>query len=215
VAWRAVRLVGSYELSLGVSSLLHDVAPKRFTESFRNTSATCCARCGRCSEACTPRTCNMCNTLDSRRRRTYPTATWTFRRIGHYARFAPRENELLVWLTRASRAVERGPSAEDLRNRAACRSATRSLPVSAVDGDRSGGRHAPDPTRRPAGHAARLPTIPTSEQCDDERPKASAVNDAAVAAYGLSVQAGNPLSERRGVPISNYSPSTSHPSKPG
>jgi hypothetical protein len=68
--WPAVALVGSYELSLGVSSLLHDVALKRFTESFCNTSGTCGACCRRCSEACPPRTCNMCNTLGSRRRRT-------------------------------------------------------------------------------------------------------------------------------------------------
>jgi hypothetical protein len=39
--------------------------------------------------------------------------------------------------------------------------------------------------------------MPTSGQRDDEVPEASAANDAAVAAYRLSVQAGNPLSERR------------------
>ena len=107
--------------------------------------------------------------------------------------------ELLVWLIRTSRAVERGPSAEHLRDRAACRAALRSLPVSAVDGDRPGGseRHVSGPAWRPAGQAARLPTIPASEQPDDEVTKASTVNDAAVAAYRLSVQAGNPLSERR------------------
>ena len=107
--------------------------------------------------------------------------------------------ELLVWLIRTSGAVERGPSAEHLCNRAACRTAIRSLPVSAVDGDCSGGseRHASDLLRRPAGQAARLPAIPTNQQRDDEVPEASAVNDAAVAAYRLSVQAGNPLSERR------------------
>ena len=48
-----------------------------------------------------------------------------------------------------------------------------------------------------AGQAARLPTIPANGQRDDEVPGASTVNDAAVAAYRLSVQAGNPLSERR------------------
>jgi Protein of unknown function (DUF2637) len=107
--------------------------------------------------------------------------------------------ELLVWLIRTSGAVERGPSAEHLCNRAACRTAIRSLPVSAVDGDCSGGseRHASDLLRRPAGQAARLPAIPTNQQRDDEVPEASAVNDAAVAAYRLSVQASNPLSERR------------------
>jgi hypothetical protein len=103
--------------------------------------------------------------------------------------------ELLVWLIRTSGAVERGPSAEHPCNRAACRSAIHSLPISAVDGDCQ--RHASDPTRRPRGQAARLPAIPTNEQRDDEVPEASTVNDAAVAAYRLSVQAGNPLSERR------------------
>ncbi len=95
--------------------------------------------------------------------------------------------------------MERGPSAEHLCNRAACRTAIRSLPISAVDGGRPGGSegHASDPTRRPSGQAARLPAVPANEQRDDEVPEASAVTDAAVAAYRLSVQAGNPLSERR------------------
>ena len=107
--------------------------------------------------------------------------------------------ELLVWLIRTSGAVERGPSAEQLRNCAVCRAAIHSLPISAVDGDRPGGseRHASDPTRRPSGQGAKLPNIPANEQRDDEVPEASTVNDAAVAAYRLSVQAGNPLSERR------------------
>jgi Protein of unknown function (DUF2637) len=103
--------------------------------------------------------------------------------------------ELLVWLIRTSSAVERGPSAEQLCHRAACRTAMRSLPVSAVDGGSE--RHGSGPARRPAGQAARLPALPASGQRDDEVPEASAVNDAAVAAYRLSVQAGNPLSERR------------------
>jgi Protein of unknown function (DUF2637) len=106
--------------------------------------------------------------------------------------------ELLVWLIRTSGAVESGPSAEHLCHRAACRAAIRSLPVSAVDGDRPGGSEcrASGPAR-PAGQAARLPGSPAGEQWDDEVPDASTVNDAAVAAYRLSVQAGNPLSERR------------------
>ena len=107
--------------------------------------------------------------------------------------------ELLVWLIRSSGAVERGPSVEHPCNRAVCRTAIRCLPVSAVDGDRPDGseRHASDPTRRPAGQAARLAAIPASEQRHDEVPEGGSVNDAAVAAYRLSVQAGNPLSERR------------------
>ena len=45
--------------SPGVPSPLHDVAVKRFTESFCNTSAKCGARCRRCSEPCRrgPATC--------------------------------------------------------------------------------------------------------------------------------------------------------------
>jgi hypothetical protein len=107
--------------------------------------------------------------------------------------------QLLVWLIRTSGAVERGPSAEHLCHRAACRTAIRSLPIPVADGDRPGGsdRHGSDPARRPAGQAARLPAIPAGEQRDDEVPEAGTVNDAAVAAYRLSVRAGNPLSERR------------------
>ena len=39
--------------------------------------------------------------------------------------------------------------------------------------------------------------MPADGRRDDEALEASAVNDAGVAAYRLSVQAGNPLSERR------------------
>jgi hypothetical protein len=76
---------------------------------------------------------------------------------------------------------------------------SRYLPVSAADGGRPGGceRHGSDPARRPADQAARLPAIPINEQRDDEVSEGGSVDDAAVAAYRLSVQAGNPLSERR------------------
>ena len=147
-AWPAVSLVGSYELSLGISAMLHDVALKRFTESFCNTSATCGSRCRRCSEACPPRSCNMCNTLGSRRRRTYPTATCTFRRIARYARFAPRENELLVWLIRTSGAVERGPPPGHLGDAAARRTAARSAATAATGAGFPAGASAALQTRR-------------------------------------------------------------------
>ena len=106
--------------------------------------------------------------------------------------------ELLVWLVRTSGAVERRTSAEHLCNGAACRAAVPPLPTSAVDGERPGGsgRYMSDPSPRPAGQAGQS-AIPASARRDDEVPKASAINDAAVAAYRLSVQAGNPLSERR------------------
>ena len=48
------------------------------------------------------------------------------------------------------------------------------------------------PTGQPAGQAA----TPASAQHGDEVPGAGAGNGAAVAAYRLSVTAGNPLSER-------------------
>jgi len=54
-----------------------------------------------------------------------------------------------------------------------------------------------DPARRPTGQAAGQSPILAGAQAADEALEASAGNDAAVAAYRLSVQAGNPLSERR------------------
>jgi hypothetical protein len=47
------------------------------------------------------------------------------------------------------------------------------------------------------GSGRRDSPIPAGGQRDDEAREARAGNDAAVAAYRLSVQAGNPLSERR------------------
>ena len=46
-----------------------------------------------------------------------------------------------------------------------------------------------------AAQAAEPPVIPASGQRDQAVPEAGAVNDAAVAAYRLSAQAGNPFSE--------------------
>jgi hypothetical protein len=104
--------------------------------------------------------------------------------------------ELLVWLIRTSGPADRGPSPADLRNGAACRAARRPVPASAVDDERPGGseRGTSDPACWPAGRAV---GIPTGGQRDAEALEARAVNDAAVAAYRRSVQAGNPLSERR------------------
>jgi hypothetical protein len=107
--------------------------------------------------------------------------------------------ELLVWLIHASGAADRGPSAAPPGNSAACRAAARSVQASAADGERPAGseRGTPGPAWRPAGQAAGHSPIPAGGQRDDEVLEASAVNDAAVSAYRLSVQAGNPLSERR------------------
>ena len=107
--------------------------------------------------------------------------------------------ELLVWLIRTCGAADRGPSAAHLCTGAACRAATRPLLTSAVDGNRPGGdkRGTSGPAGRPAGQAGGQSPIPASGQRDDEALEASAGHDAAVAAYRRSVQAGNPLSERR------------------
>ena len=98
--------------------------------------------------------------------------------------------ELLVWLIRTSGAADLGPSAARPINSAACRAAARPVPASAADGERLAGseRGTPGPAWRPAGQAAGLSPIPAGGQRDDEVLEASAVNDAAVAAYRLSVR---------------------------
>ena len=107
--------------------------------------------------------------------------------------------ELLVWLIRISGTANRGPSAAHLSTGAACRTAARPVPAPAIDGERPRGceRGTSDPAWRPAGRAARQSPVPAGGQRDEEALEASAGNDAAVAAYRLIVQAGNPLSERR------------------
>jgi len=107
--------------------------------------------------------------------------------------------ELLVWLIRTCGSAARGPSAVHRCTGSACRAAVHPVPAPAVDGERPGGseRGTSDPAWRPAGQAAGQAPIPASGRRDDEVLEASADNDAAVAAYRLSVQAGNPLSERR------------------
>jgi len=62
---------------------------------------------------------------------------------------------------------------------------------------RGGERGTPGQRRQPAAQVAGPPAIPASGQRDQAVPEAGAVNDAAVAAYRLSTQAGNPLSERK------------------
>jgi hypothetical protein len=107
--------------------------------------------------------------------------------------------ELLAWLIRTCGAADRGPSAEHPCTGAACRAAARLLPASPVGGERPAGnqRGMSGLAWRPAGQGAGQSRIPASGQRDDEALEASADNDAAVAAYRLSVQAGSPLSERR------------------
>jgi hypothetical protein len=105
--------------------------------------------------------------------------------------------ELLVWLIRTSGAVERKPSAEHRCESTTCRATARSGP--AIDGGQHG-RGDCDlfaQVWQPTGQSAGQPTAPASAQHGDEVPGADADNCAAVAAYRLSVKAGNPLSERK------------------
>ncbi len=106
--------------------------------------------------------------------------------------------ELLVWLIRTSGSAARGPSAEHLRNGAACRAVVCPVPACTADGDRPAGNEhdTADSAWRPAGQPAGQRPFRAGGERDDVL-EASAVNDAAVAACRLSVQAGNPLSERR------------------
>ena len=107
--------------------------------------------------------------------------------------------ELLVWLIRTSGAPERQPPAEHRCGNTACRAAARSSSAAAIDreqhsqNDRSLSAQGWRPTDQPAGQ----PTTPASAQHGDGVPGADADNNAAVAAYRLSVKAGNPLSERK------------------
>jgi hypothetical protein len=101
--------------------------------------------------------------------------------------------ELLVWLIRTSGTGEHRPPGGHRCDAAACRAAARSATTAAADVGfpRRNEPDTPDQTRQPAA-----PAIPASGRRDQAVPEA-AVNDAAVAAYRLSTQAGNPLSERK------------------
>jgi Protein of unknown function (DUF2637) len=101
--------------------------------------------------------------------------------------------ELLVRLIRTSGTAHHRPPARHQCQAAACLAAARSATTAAAGAGfpRRSERDTPDQTRQPAA-----PAIPASGHRDQAVPEA-AVNDAAVAAYRLSAQAGNPLSERK------------------
>jgi Protein of unknown function (DUF2637) len=107
--------------------------------------------------------------------------------------------ELLVWLIRTSGSLERGPSAECRNENDACHAAASPVPVAVTDSVQhtQGNRNAHDQGHwledQPAGH----PVILTGMRHDTEIPEAAVDDDAAVVAYRLSVEAGNPLSERK------------------
>ena len=107
--------------------------------------------------------------------------------------------ELLVWLIRTSGTAEHRAPGGYLGGAVACCAAARSATTAATGAEvpRGGERDTPDQTRQPAAPAAGPPAIPASGQRDQAVPDGGAVDDAAVAAYRLSAQAGNPLSERK------------------
>jgi Protein of unknown function (DUF2637) len=106
--------------------------------------------------------------------------------------------ELLVWLIRTSGTAERRPPAGHLGDAAACRAAARSATTAATGTEfpRPGERDIPDQERQLAAQVAG-PSAISSGQRDQAVLEADAVDDAAVAAYRPSAQAGNPLSERK------------------
>jgi hypothetical protein len=108
--------------------------------------------------------------------------------------------ELLVWLIRTAGTIERGPSAQHVGDDAACHAQACSLPTPTADGEQRSQdeREAADQMRQSSSQPAALSAMmPFSAQCGDEVHNSDAVNDEAVAAYRLSVQAGSPLSERK------------------
>jgi hypothetical protein len=107
--------------------------------------------------------------------------------------------ELLVWLIRTSGTVEHRPSARHTRDAAACNAPARAAKTAATGAEFAcpGERGTPDQTRQPAAQVAGSSAIRASGQRDQAVPEPDAVDDAAVAAYRLSAQAGNPLSERK------------------
>jgi hypothetical protein len=107
--------------------------------------------------------------------------------------------ELLVWLIRTAVAVEHQPPAGHCCGNTPCRAAARSSSAAAVDGEQHSQNDHDRSAQggRPTGQHAWQPTTPASAQHGGGVPGADAGNDAAVAAYRLSVKAGNPLSERK------------------
>jgi hypothetical protein len=103
-------------------------------------------------------------------------------------------HELLVWVIRTSGTLEREPSGEHRCESSACCAVARSAPA-AADGDQHSlnDHDLSAQGRRSTGQ----PTTPASAQHRGGVPAADADNCAAVAAYRLSVKAGNPLSERK------------------
>jgi hypothetical protein len=107
--------------------------------------------------------------------------------------------ELLVWLVRTAGALEQGPTARQVSSCTPCSALGRSLSNGVADGGqrRQYEGKAPDQTRESLTQPPAESAEALSGNCDDEVHDGDAVNEDAVAAYRLSVQASNPLSERK------------------
>jgi hypothetical protein len=104
-----------------------------------------------------------------------------------------------VWLIRTPGTLEREPSAKHGGEDLSCHAAASSVPVTVVDSVQHGWSDR-DPSAQsqwPEDQSGGQPVSPASARHDDGAPEAPVDNDAAVAAYRLSVKAGNPLSERK------------------
>jgi hypothetical protein len=106
--------------------------------------------------------------------------------------------ELLVWLIRTA-APDQGPPAQQGNSDAADPAPGRPVPAGTANGGQpdSGEGEAPDQARQPGSQPAAHPAVHPGAQRGDQACEGDAVNDEAAAAYQLSVQAGNPLSERK------------------
>jgi hypothetical protein len=102
--------------------------------------------------------------------------------------------ELLVWIIRRSGTQGQEPPAKHSCEDTACRAVACS--AHAATAGSSENHHEPAAEERPTGRPRRQPAPPTAQN-GGEVSRADADNDAAVAAYRLSVMAGNPLSERK------------------
>ena len=106
--------------------------------------------------------------------------------------------ELLVWLIRTA-APDQGPPAQQASGDAADSAPGRPVPAGTANGGQpsSGEGKAPDQARQPGSQPAAHTAAHPGAHCGDQAQESGAMNDEAVAAYRLSVQAGNPLSERK------------------
>jgi hypothetical protein len=107
--------------------------------------------------------------------------------------------ELLVWLVRTAGALEPGPAEQHVSDSTAdCARACR-LSTPAIGGQwrNQDEREIPGQARQEMGPPAARPPMPSNAKCAEEVHEVDPVNGEAVAAYQLSMRAGNPLSERK------------------